>query len=565
MQRGAGAIRVTDGSVWWLLPDPNDPSENDAAASGIPLVPDWAYFVGPWYRLNYNLLRQLLLYDISRLGLRLGSTWFLVPIPLRSIRTVYFRLRPLTSAFRWLVNFTQKVRGIAAQLVLRARPSAIELASRISGPAGIANQDLQAVFEAILKHGVTASDAVPRRVLQVCGSLQPGGAERQVAYTVLGLSQADVESVQLLCHFLTPGGEHCYDFYVPLLEGTNSQVREIKRRSKFPKFAELPAQVRSLFRLLPRALALDIADLYLEFLDIRPDVVHAWLDWDNVRAGVAAVLAGVPKIILSGRNLNPTHFTLYQSYMDPAYRALARVPNIALINNSRAGADSYADWIGLPRDQIAVIYNAVVVADVPRPDPEAARSIRRSLGVLPESFLVGGVFRLSEEKRPLLWIETASIVGQRIPQARFLIFGTGGMEHEIRAAIRRANLDERVVLAGVRADISAAMSVMDALLLTSHGEGLPNVLLEAQSAGTPVVATAVGGVGEAVMDGVTGWAVEGVSAQELAERLIWLYSRPDSRAEAARKGPEFIRSKFGMNRMIEGVMKLYGLVPKRDS
>ena len=567
-RRGAAAVRITDGSVWWQLPDPEDlqdPSRSNTATSGILSIPDWVYFVGPWYRLDYNLLRQLLLYDISRLGLRLGSSWFLVPIPLRSIRAVYFRLRPLILCLRWIVGRTQKARRIAARLVLGARPPAAESAADISGPAGIANPNLQGLFDAILSQRADKRDAVPRRIVQVCGSLQPGGAERQVAYTVRGLGQSDVESVQLLCHFLTPGGAHHYDFYLSLLAATKSPVREIRRRSKFPELFGLPAQVGSLLRLLPQGLATDVADLYLEFLDLRPNVVHAWLDWDNVRAGIAAVLAGVPKIILSGRNLNPTHFTLYQSYMDPAYRALARMPNITLINNSRAGADSYADWIGVPRARIDVVYNAVALPDAPRPGPDDARSIRRSLGIKPEAFLVGGVFRLCEVKRPLLWIETASLVGQRIPEAQFIVFGSGNMEYEVQAAIRRANLDKRVVLAGVNTNISAAMSVMDAVLLTSHGEGLPNVLLEAQSAGTPVVATAVGGVSEAVADSVTGWAVKSDSPHELAERLIWLHAHADFRAAATRKGPQFIRSKFGTDRMIEQVMGLYGLAAKRNS
>ncbi len=71
---------------------------------------------------------------------------------------------------------------------------------------------------------------------------------------------------------------------------------------------------------LPEDLAADIKALYEEFVALRPEIVHAWLDWDNVRAGIAAVLAGVPTIILSGRNLNPKHFQFYRPYMDAAYR-----------------------------------------------------------------------------------------------------------------------------------------------------------------------------------------------------------------------------------------------------
>ena len=63
--------------------------------------------------------------------------------------------------------------------------------------------------------------------------------------------------------------------------------------------------------------------------------------------------------MISGRNINPSHFALYQPYMDPAYRVLAQLSNVTIINNSRAGADDYADWIGIPRDRIRVVHNGV--------------------------------------------------------------------------------------------------------------------------------------------------------------------------------------------------------------
>jgi glycosyltransferase involved in cell wall biosynthesis len=527
------------------------------AAMPLPL-PGYAYFVGPWHRITPNVLRQLVLYDISRLGLRVGATWIVVPLPLRLIRASYFWLRPLLSYFQGIVLGTRRLRAAAGRLVLRERPTAIKSAVRIAGPAGFGEASLQHIFEAMLRNRPAQFHAVPRRIVQICGSLQPGGAERQVAYTLRCLSRTNIESVQLLCHFLTHGGEHRYDFYLPMIDTALTGVREIRRRSRYPQMRDLPPALWDIMRLLPQGLAVDISDIYLEFLELKPEIVHAWLDWDNVRAGFAAVLAGVPKIILSGRNLNPTHFALYQSYMDPAYRALAQVPNITLINNSRAGADDYADWIGIPRDRISVVHNAVDCGKYARPSANAARSLRTSIGVDPDSFLVGGVFRLSEEKRPLLWIDTARIVADQVPDAQFIILGSGSMQREIQQKIKQVGLGNRVILAGVVADVLPVMSIMDALLLTSRGEGLPNVLLEAQSVGTPVVATAVGGVKETIEDGVTGWGLDLASSQDLAERLIWLHAHPQIRADIARRAPLFVRYKFGMERMAADLVELYG-------
>ena len=125
---------------------------------------------------------------------------------------------------------------------------------------------------------------------------------------------------------------------------------------------------------------------------------------------IAAVLAGVPHVILSGRNLNPSNFFFYAPYMLPAYQALSQHPNVTFINNSEAGAADYADWIGLPHERVGVVRNGIDFSDVARPSTEVVQKFRASLGVSAGGQLVGGLFRLSPEKRPDLWIETARIV-----------------------------------------------------------------------------------------------------------------------------------------------------------
>jgi len=526
---------------------------------------EYGYFIGPWYRINMYVLRDAVRADVSGLGICFGPFWIVVPVPVRLLRSIHRRFRPLVAGLRPISAsarepismYIHKGRRSLADLLLRMRPTANELAIRIAGTTSFVEADLQYVFEAMIQNSASSHHAVSRRIVHVCGSLQPGGAERQLVYTLRGLAQLNIESVQLLCHFLNRSGER--DFYKSAIDAAGINVREIRRWSGRHDFNGMPTPLRSIIRALPPGLAADIYNLYLEFIELRPEIVHAWLDWDNVRAGLAAVLAGVPKVILSGRNLSPKHFELYQPYMDPAYRALAKVSNITLINNSRAGADDYADWIGVPRDMIGVVYNAVDFGSRSRLIGNAARTLRSSLGVSPAAFLVGGVFRLCEEKRPLLWIETAQVVAGRVPESQFIIFGTGPMLRQVEQKIDQVGLSDRVILAGVTSDILPVMSIMDALLLTSFGEGLPNVLLEAQWVGTPVVATAVGGVKEAIEDGATGWALESVSPQYLADRLIWLHAHPEARADVLRRAPLFVREKFGLERMIGDVAEIYGL------
>ncbi len=246
--------------------------------------------------------------------------------------------------------------------------------------------------------------------------------------------------------------------------------------------------------------------------------------------------------------------------MDPAYRALAMLPNVTILNNSRAGADDYADWIGIARDRIKVIHNGVAFGEMKRLAPDAISAGRRALGIADGDFVVGGVFRFEEEKQPFLWLAVAEQIRRAVPEARFLLFGRGSMRAAIEIRITELGLGDCVIFAGVTDAPLAAMSLMDVFLLTSYGEGLPNVLLEAQWVGTPVVCTRAGGAPEAIDQGVTGWAVDTGSPGPLADAIINIRRHPDVAGRAAARGPDFVREHFGTSRMIAETLAAYGIV-----
>jgi glycosyltransferase involved in cell wall biosynthesis len=446
-----------------------------------------------------------------------------------------------------------------AGAVLTVRPGWAKFAARIAGRSGLEFGSLDGLFRHMLQKAQPSAEAIPGRVVLVSGSLAPGGAERQVVYTLQGLTAHRFESVQLLCHYLTRDSRHRYDFYLPVVEAAGIRAREIRRRTMSSDPASIPDGLKDIARFLPSGLVVDIGDLYKEFSELRPQVVHAWLDWDNVRAGLAAALAGVPRVVISGRNINPSHFALYQPYMDPAYRVLARLPNVTMINNSRAGADDYARWIGIPSDHIRVVHNGIDFGNRSRLSDSGRADLREVLGIPKDSFLIGGVFRLEEEKRPILWVQAAALLARQVPNMHFVIFGQGTMHDAVLESAQREGIARRLTLAGITNDVLSAMSMMDVFLLTSFGEGLPNVLLEAQWVGTPVVVTDVGGAKEALLPGVTGWAVEPGTAQELAERIKWLHDNPTVLRSARTKGPVWVRRQFGIARMIDETIRAYDL------
>jgi glycosyltransferase involved in cell wall biosynthesis len=448
-----------------------------------------------------------------------------------------------------------------ALTALRERPptrplaEAIIDAARARAATGDPDDALEREREEAVRRWLQSAqptEPVPRRVVMVCDSLSPGGSERQLALTVRGLMARGVGDVTVLCAHLAPGQPQQYDFYRGEIAASGAAVRPLARPS--PLLARLPCGLDGAAPALPAGLLCDIADLWRELGDLRPAVVHAWLDWANIRAGVAAGLAGVPRILLSGRNLNPSRFVFHQPAMRPLYRALLARPEVVCLNNSLAGAQDYARWLDVPAQRIGVLRNGF---DLPPADSASAAAERRRLGVPAGTLLVGSMFRFQPEKRVALWLKAAAALRARHAAARFVLYGAGPLLPELRRRAAALGLQSHLMLPGLTRDPLAALGAMDVFLLTSEAEGTPNVLIEAQWAGTPVVATAAGGVGETLEPGTTGILVERAEPQTIAEAVL-AAAAPEWRARTRTAGPALVAARFGLARMIEETLAAYG-------
>ncbi|HVJ53368.1 MAG TPA: glycosyltransferase [Aliidongia sp.] len=482
------------------------------------------YFLGSWRRITPAMLIAAIRRNISGLSVRCGPLWLKLPLALAA-----------------------RAGRLIRQAVAAMRPTDSE------------------AFDRLLRNAKPVSAEPGAPIVFVCPNLSPGGAERQVMYTVLGLHRSGAP-VQLLCDLLLPDHSARYDFFLPPLLEAGVPVRAIRMpvADEVGAAQGLPPELAAATS-LPMGLRVDIANLYLEFRALKPAVVHAWLDWSNIRAGLAAALAGVPKIVISGRNLNPRHFAFYRSYMEPAYKALCGLPNVVFLNNSEAGATDYAAWLAMPPSRIRVIRNALDFGAAGRAGPDARAAFRARYGISRGALLIGGAFRLYPEKNPLLWVEAAAKVARQCATANFIIFGQGVLHGEVEALIGKLGLTDRFSLPGVTDDPLTAISAMDVFLLTSYSEGLPNAVIEAQWVGTPVVATEAGGTREAVDPGRTGWIVDRPSPDAVATAVLHLLDNPELREACETLGPDFVRRQFDMDRMISETVNVYGLEAFRVS
>ncbi len=401
---------------------------------------------------------------------------------------------------------------------------------------------------------------VPGRVLLVNAGLAAGGAERQIVNTLIGLRDSgQCESVTLLAEYI--GHAPNLDFFLPELQSQGIVVTQIPRTVSLARdgLSSLPSSIATLVADLPGALVEEILNLVEEFQVRRPSVVHAWQDSTSIKAGVAAVIAGVPRIVLASRNVTPVNFAYYQEYMQTAYRALATLECVTFLNNSEAGAEDYTRWLSLAPERFAVVRNGVDLTNVVRPERSEIEIYRNALGIPDGALVVGSIFRFWAEKRPMLWLESADEIARARPDVHFLIIGEGPMRAEMEAFIHSRGRDANFHLPGARPAVALPLSAMDMFLLTSAFEGTPNVILEAQWLGLPVVATDAGGTRESFAQGISGELAELPDARDIARLVLRYLNNPEDRACAAEHAPAFVRGTFGLRRMVRETLALYGM------
>lgn len=394
-------------------------------------------------------------------------------------------------------------------------------------------------------------------VLLVNNALAWGGAERQVVNTMTGLASRLDRPVKLICQKLHDGAD--YDFYLPALSQLASAVRNMMPFAEATAALEqtLPeperARVTATIAWLPSDVRERIWQLVAEFAALRPPVVHAWQDALSIEAGFAAKIAGVPRIVVSARNLAPINFAYHRPYMQTAYRELAACADVIMLNNSNEGARSYAAWLEIEPGRIQVLRNGFAF-DAALRDRAA---LRAELGIPAGAPVVGSIFRFYDEKRPLLWVETAAHVLERLPDTHFVVYGVGPLMEKARDRAR--SFAGRLHTPGASPDAAQRLAMFDAFLLTSEFEGTPNVVLEASAAGIPVVIAPAGGAAEAVEEGVTGFVVEPPTPEALAERIAFALTDAGFRARCADEAPRFVETRFGLNRMLDETLAIYGL------
>ena len=209
-----------------------------------------------------------------------------------------------------------------------------------------------------------------------------------------------------------------------------------------------------------------------------------------------------------------------------AYNQLDRWSLLAadrVVTVSHSAAQALAR-IGVRASRLRVVHNAA--SPNPEGDPGVAFALRRSLGISDEQRVVLAAGRLSREKGHADLVTAFGYLAQQQPATSIclIVAGDGPERHRIEALTKSLDGNHRVLLPGHVSNLRAYYAMADLLVLPSHSEGSPNVLLEAMAAGLPIVATRVGGVPEIVCHGQTAILVEPRKPRALAHGISLLLS-----------------------------------------
>lgn len=294
----------------------------------------------------------------------------------------------------------------------------------------------------------------------------------------------------------------------------------------------------------------------LRFLrEKRIDLIHTHRYKENLIGGLGGVFLNIP--VVRTQHGSGDQFSGYQAWKMKIYTWIDTLVGKYLTRKIIAVSQEMKTILQgkYGREAIFLIRNGVRV--LPGREQQRIRQLRRSLGIGDDHLVVGTAGRLVPVKGLDCFIRAAKLVYEAMPRTRFVILGDGPLMNPLQSLARELGLAATLRFPGHREDAALFMAMMDIYVTSSLHEGLPMAVLEAQSLGRAVVATAVGGLPEIVQDGITGRLVSPGDVQGLAGDILELLSQEGLREALGQRGRENIWREFTQARLCQETVQLY--------
>jgi glycosyltransferase involved in cell wall biosynthesis len=288
--------------------------------------------------------------------------------------------------------------------------------------------------------------------------------------------------------------------------------------------------------------------LYRLMIRERIDIVHSHMPRASVPGTILGRLARVP-IIISHEHGSILENKPVRTFLD---RNVVDRWSDVVVTVSEWDRRQMIEVSGMSPDRIRVLPNGIKARS------PVGTDIRGELGLRDDQPLIGVVGRLTSQKRQADAIRAvAQLNASAERRVSCVLLGEGPDDAALRTIARDLGIEDQVHLTGNRADVPDVLAALDVAVLSSIWEGAPLAVLEYMAAGAPIVATAVGGVPELIVDGVHGLLVPPRAPGQLAEAIGRLLEDPSLARRLGDAARDRQQAEFDLDVTVKRLQELY--------
>lgn len=278
------------------------------------------------------------------------------------------------------------------------------------------------------------------------------------------------------------------------------------------------------------------------------DVIHAHLARDYWIAYITKLLYKRAKLVFTRHVSFPIKSTLLKKKM---YKSTDKIIAVA-----SAVEKSLLDSGVVIKEKISVIYNGI---DVSKINNAVKNKLRKELDLNNDAVIIGTIGSFCPNKDQLTFIKSIPDIINKIPNAVFVIIGSGDENYkkELDELVKKLGLTGKVRFLGARSDIYDLIKDFNVFLLTSKQEGFPLVIIEAMAAGVPVISTNVGGISEVIKNNETGILIPPESPKELSKAVIELLSDKKLTKDIIDNAQIAVNKHFTVENMTSNTLNIY--------
>lgn len=308
------------------------------------------------------------------------------------------------------------------------------------------------------------------------------------------------------------------------------------------EFKKLPINLRIFQKKSKLGLGL-ICQIRKELKKIKPQIVHTHLFGGDTWGRLAAILAGVPVIISTEHNMGEN-----ETWVMKKIKLILSWFTAKIIAVSQGVKDYSVKVEGIKAEKIEVIYNGIDLARF------TYRGVKDLDAKKIEAVVVG---RLEEQKGHQYLISAMPKILEKYSGFILNIVGQGSLEKSLKEQVRQLGLKDKVNFKGTSTEVEKILAQMDLFILPSVWEGLGIVILEAQAAGLPVLASNVGGIREIIKSGQNGLLFEPKDPEAIFKTVDKILSNSELRKQIVETANAQVKAKFSLEGMVGKYEEVY--------